>query len=347
MPRAPAEKPPRFFSRQVLEARRFYHDPRPTTLRDIVVISAGWERCAPEYHIDRTGFPHLCIEYVATGRGRLRLGGREHPLQPGTVFVYGPGVAQDMQSDADCRLSKYFAAFTGRGATGLLRDLGLLPGVVRAVAMGEDVQKAFEDLLRCGQRALAHRPQLTSLYLRALVYTILDAGGAPHVRSLRAYATYRRCRQSMAERFADFATLDDAAAACHVNVSYLCRLFARFAQQSPYAFLQQLRMNHAAALLEGSRLLVREVADVLGMDAFHFSRVFKRVHGMAPSIFAAERSRAGMLGDETSGDGHSTPVTRIRESITIRPAGQNALPSARVPQRNTSMPSSAARAALV
>jgi AraC-like DNA-binding protein len=54
-------------------------------------------------------------------------------------------------------------------------------------------------------------------------------------------------------------------------------------------FLQRLKMNRAAAMLESGHLLVREVADLLGMDAFHFSRVFKRIHGLSPSTFASER----------------------------------------------------------
>jgi AraC-like DNA-binding protein len=48
-------------------------------------------------------------------------------------------------------------------------------------------------------------------------------------------------------------------------------------------------MRHAAALLDGGKLIVREVAEQLGLDAFHFSRVFKRVHGVSPAEFLKRR----------------------------------------------------------
>jgi AraC-like DNA-binding protein len=36
-------------------------------------------------------------------------------------------------------------------------------------------------------------------------------------------------------------------------------------------------------------MIVREVAEQLGLDPFHFSRVFKRVHGVSPAEFLRRR----------------------------------------------------------
>jgi len=289
MPTTTIEQPPRFFSRQVLEARRFYLNLRPKSSRDITVVSCGWERCASDYLINRRTFPYFALEYVSSGKGRLVLAGREHQLTPGTLFAYGPRVSHEIASDPQDRLSKYFANFVGTRAAQLLRKIELIPGKLRTVALGDDVQKAFENLLRTGQRTVPSTPRMAVLYLEILLLTIAESGGAPHAKVQRAFMTYSRCRQFLEQNFMAVATIEDAADACHIDVSYLCRLFSRFARQSPYAFLQRLKMNHAAEMLESGRLLVREVADLLGMDAFHFSRAFKRIHGLSPSAFASER----------------------------------------------------------
>jgi AraC-like DNA-binding protein len=157
------------------------------------------------------------------------------------------------------------------------------------VASCDDVQKAFEDFLRVGKRMIGTPSRLAALYLEILLLTIADSGGAPRANSQRASVTYARCREYLEQHFMEVRTLKDAARACHVDVTYFCRLFARFAQRSPYDFLQRLRMNHAATMLESGRLLVREVADALDMDAFHFSRAFKRIYGLSPSAFSSER----------------------------------------------------------
>jgi len=289
MPRSAKENTPRFFSRQVFEARRFYLQLRPKSSHDITVVSGGWERCAADYRINRKSFPYLALEYVAGGSGRLHLAGSEYPLNAGAVFAYGPHVPHEIESNPQSRLSKYFANFVGERAIQLLRVIELAPGQFRTVTLGGDVQKAFEDLLRAGQRTQGNTARLASLYLETLLLTIADAGEAPQAKGQRAFMTYSRCRQFLEQHFLVIATLEDAASACHVDVSYLCRLFALFARQTPYVFLQRLKMNRAAAMLESGHLLVREVADLLGMDAFHFSRVFKRIHGLSPSTFASER----------------------------------------------------------
>lgn len=71
------------------------------------------------------------------------------------------------------------------------------------------------------------------------------------------------------------------------NISpYLCRLFARFHDETAYQYLTRLRMGHASRLLLEPDASVKSVADALGFtDAFHFSRVFKSVHQVPPSRF--------------------------------------------------------------
>jgi AraC-like DNA-binding protein len=76
------------------------------------------------------------------------------------------------------------------------------------------------------------------------------------------------------------------AAACQLDGPYLCRLFARFHDESPYQFLTRLRMRHAASLLLEGGLSVKDAARATGFaDPFHFSRVFKSVHRVPPSRF--------------------------------------------------------------
>ena len=47
----------------------------------------------------------------------------------------------------------------------------------------------------------------------------------------------------------------------------------------------RLKMNQAAAVLERQDLNVGETAELFGMDPFHFSRAFRRVHGRPPISF--------------------------------------------------------------
>lgn len=280
---------PAFVSQQVTEARRFYLNLKPRHTRDLTVVCGGWEECAADYAIDRPTFPFLSVEFVASGRGELVLAGQTHALEAGTVFTYGPGISQRISTSPDQRLGKYFVDFAGDRAKKLLRDARLAPGAVVALGASTEVRHAFDTLVRLAASHDRHTVRATALQLELLLLVIERASrpGTPSER--RALATFERIRQHLDAHFLKLRTLEDAAAACHVDVSYLCRLFRRFHGEKPFRYLQRLQMQWAAERLHTSGRLIREVADELQIDQFQFSRTFKRIHGVSPSAFLNTR----------------------------------------------------------
>ncbi len=278
-------------SAEVTAARRFFLAPEERPERGLAVVSGGWERTAPGYRIDRAEFPYFGLEFVAGGSGRLRIDAREHRLSRGAVFTYGPGVAHSITPDPAEGLSKYFVDLEGPEARRAMVAAGLAPGTCLAVAAPDEVQAAFERLFDAAGRGTAAVGPLAALHARILLIVVgegrLEGGG----RSAQARQTFLRCREHMEQKFLTIRTAEEAAAACRVAPEYLSRLFRRFAGVPAYRFLMRLKMNHAAILLEGQVRNVGETAEVLGMDPFHFSRAFKRVHGCAPAAFLAQRAR--------------------------------------------------------
>ncbi|HEY1121736.1 MAG TPA: AraC family transcriptional regulator [Haloferula sp.] len=283
-----ASDPPSFVSRQVTEARRFYLNLNPSPSPKLTVACGGWESCAPDFHIERTDFPFLCIEFVAGGAGMLVLAGKEWPLRRGAVFSYGPGCVHRIESDPADPLRKYFLDFTGREGAGLLRAAGLAPGACRLAGNPDEVEQAFESLLETGRRDGPQAARIAALQAEVLLLT-LGESVIPDGSHEQSFQTYLKCRACIEERFLEFTTAAQVAAACHVSPAYLSRLFARHGHETPYHALLRCRMRHAAALLDAGQMIVREVAEELGLDAFHFSRVFKRVHGVSPAEFLKRR----------------------------------------------------------
>lgn len=286
----PAPAPPEFVSQQVTAARRFYLNLKPRSSRDLTVVCGGWEECAADYAIDRATFPYLSVEFVAGGSGELVLGGKHHDLQPGTVFTYGPGIAQRIRSSPERRLGKYFVDFTGSRARRLLRNYRLAPGAVVTLGHPAEVRHAFDALIRLGSSHDRHTERAAALQLELLLIVIVRAAQPTTPSERRALASFERCRRYLDAHFLSLRTIEAIAAACHLDVSYLSRLFRRFHQETPFHCLQRLQMQWAAERLDTSNRLVRQVADELGIDPFQFSRTFKRIHGVSPSTFLSSRS---------------------------------------------------------
>ncbi|WP_035608513.1 AraC family transcriptional regulator [Haloferula sp. BvORR071] len=280
---------PYFVSPQVREARRFYLNLNPPASHPLTAACGGWERCAPDFHIERADFPFLCVELVASGKGRLQLEDGEWPLHRGSVFSYGPGVPHRIEADPSDPPVKYFLDFTGRAGLELLRSADLLPGSCRVLPEPGDLEQAFEQVIASGLRTGPQAERITALHLEILLLTLAESPVATGGRE-QSYQTYLKCRDCIERRFLELHTAAEIAAACHVSPAYLSRLFALHGHESPYHALLRCRMRHAATLLDSGGRIVREVAEELNLDPFHFSRVFKRVHGVSPAEFLRRRS---------------------------------------------------------
>jgi len=281
--------PKDFFSSQVLRARLFQREGGGGPLS---VVCGGCENCAADYRIDRATFPYWCLEFVVAGRGKIRIGKRSELLGPGSIFVYGPRIAYRMESDAENPLVKYFIDFTGRRALPLLRELGFAPGVVEQVFPPGKQAEAFDHLIDAGLSTSPLAGRLTSLLLESLLVRCAEGrvpGGAAEANS-RAFATYRRCRDLIDARGTSLRGVAQAAAACHVDPAYLSRLFRRFIRCGPHEYLTRKRMEAATQRLAEPGRLVKEVADEFDFaDSYHFSRAFKRFHGVPPLEFQRRR----------------------------------------------------------
>jgi AraC-like DNA-binding protein len=287
--KSPQSPPPLFISEQVTEARRFYLNLKPRPRGDLTVVCGGWEQCAADYVIDRATFPYFSVEFVASGRGELVLAGRRHVLSPGLVFTYGPGTTQVIRSSRTERLRKYFVDFAGASAREYLTSFGLAPGTAMTVGLPTEIRRAFDMMIDAALAYDRFAARATRLQLELLLIWIARGARAGLGSSQQAAAVFDRCRQYIATHFRTLRTVEEAAAACHIDVAYLTRLFRRFQDETPYRYLQRLQVQWAAERLQSSGCLIKTVADELNVDPFQFSRAFKRVYGISPSAFVESR----------------------------------------------------------
>jgi AraC family transcriptional activator of mtrCDE len=74
------------------------------------------------------------------------------------------------------------------------------------------------------------------------------------------------------------------------------RHFARATGMNPMQFVAKARLDHAAELLRSTALPVKTIAARIGFtNRSHFSRAFRRVHGMDPSHFRSSGGVSSVL----------------------------------------------------
>jgi len=270
-------------SRQVTEGRYFFLELAPPRARRVALAFGGCERCRPDYAVRREAFAFAGVELVLEGEGEVFLDGRRHALEPGAAFAYGPSTRVEIRTNADRPMLKYFLCLTGAGVAARLRQAGLRPGTVRKLGAAGEVRNVFDDLVREGQW---HSPLtrevcavLGELLLLKLAAAIRDRGAADPARG-----SFIRCKALIDANLERLVSLEEIAAAAHLDVSTVGRLFRRFQGTSPYQYLLRRKMNLAAEFLIETGAPVKEAAQRVGFaDPYHFSRVFRAVHGVPPS----------------------------------------------------------------
>jgi AraC-like DNA-binding protein len=273
-----------YISHKVESSRLFFLDLKEEEA--FTVVFGGFERCAADYQIDRMDVPWFVLEWVSQGSGKLELGGVEADLVPGSFYVYGPSLRHRIVTSPEHPLRKYFVGFMGKEVEPFLAQYDMRPGLISRCAKGEPIRDTFEMLIDRGIRKSSLAGPLCATITRQLLLLCRDDATGPVSTDTVAYGTYLRSKEFIEENFLKFTSLVAVANACKVDAPYLCRLFSRFHDESPYQFLTRLRMGHASELLLQGDSSIKSVAAALGFkDAFHFSRVFKSVNHVPPSRF--------------------------------------------------------------
>ncbi len=272
----------------ISRARRFCLSLTPTVGKRLNVVMGGVELCTAGYVNTRSGFPFPCIELVSAGEGRLTLDGRSCKLSSGTIFSYGPGIPHEIRHSGHGKMTKFFVAFTGSVPDSILGANGNPPGSVLRARNMERVVSAFENLIANGCAEGPHCREICASSLETLLYVLADNAIPYGEAASRALETFQTARDAIEENFLRLHDLADIATHCHLDPSYLCRLFKRFAETTPYNYLLAVKMRHAARIIESERILVKDLAQRLGYtDPYQFSRTFKKVHGLSPEHYAS------------------------------------------------------------
>lgn len=280
------KKTPTFISKQVHRGRYIFCDLLSRSGVDFSLACAGKEECANEYRIVRKGFRFFAVELVVAGEWNLELAGKNYRLGPGSAFAYGPDTSYALNTKSGGRFVKYFADFVGPHAGSLLKRARLDTRPISVVNAGWFFD-VFDEILASAAHSKSVAQDLATLWARILLIKLGEEPRKGIGRKSTAYGSYIRCRRFLRENFLHIKSVNDAAQACHVAPAYLSRLFQKYSDEAPRTFLTRLKTGHAAILLQRSHCSVKEAAQHVGFDdPLHFSRVFKKHFGVAPSGFS-------------------------------------------------------------
>lgn len=142
--------------------------------------------------------------------------------------------------------------------------------------------------------AVAHGSLARELALCALEEAVLLAAGGARTPppAADADARVRRTEELIVADPGAPHTVRSLAESVALSPSRFAHLFTLRTGRSPMRALREVRLRHAARLLEATDLTVERVAAASGFSSpFHFSRVFRARYGVPPGAYRAGEGR--------------------------------------------------------
>lgn len=269
--------------------------PKLQILRNPILRCVGKCSDLPAYTVVRHAHPHTMeIVYIVEGQGYTEVSGRRHPIGPGDIVLYNPGVIHQEKFDMNYPTPLFYHIKFDEFSVSGMKEGCLLPdGIAPAIPSGEygpfllaSLERMFEEWYEqsVGSEQVNH-----SLLkcLMVLVLRMLDQR-CTLIEKSQADSVLSQIQNYLSTHFEEKFTMKDVANEFHINYYYLCHLFQEKLRISPFRYLTELRINEACHLLSTTRLSVGKISGMVGYaNQSTFQIQFKKYKKQSPLKYRA------------------------------------------------------------
>ena len=243
-------------------------------------------------------FDHELV-LILSGGATLDRVGESIALKPGTLLFlrpFEPHAFNPTTKDVE-HLAVHFDftrdAFPGAKDTQRRRPYrvqfteGLSLPSVRQCGRGDLVADAFAELVRAREKAGATSSLVeVACLMRMLGALFASPTSAASSSETRNVIRVRRAVDYLHEHLAEQIDPGHLAEIADLSRSQFTRLFYEQTGATPMAYLRRARIAQARRLLADVDLSIKQIARRCGFaDAYHFSRVFRQIDGLSPTLF--------------------------------------------------------------
>lgn len=253
----------------------FVHTPSAFALENLFYIRLeALYTCGPRYEVKRSGLNSFLMFYIKEGELLFEYEGRSFVAQRKDIVILDCMRPQRYQ--ALTRTSFYWFHFDGSASRAYFEHFKENRGIHFQNTRGmEEHFVLIHDLMRSG----CPDEGIMSVHIHrimALLFSSVGTGGTPSdiVARARVYMDAHYMEKLSAEQIAE---------ASRVSPSHLFRLFRKETGLTPYAYLTNVRMEHAMKMLLNTSYTVEEIADYCAFcSSANFIRAFRQSTGVTP-----------------------------------------------------------------
>lgn len=230
--------------------------------------------------------------YCMSGAGWYAMDNHIYKVHANQYFILPPGKPHTYAADKDNPWTIYWIHFTGPHAAIYSED-SQEPQDIRPALNSRisERQHVFEEIFSTLSQStdlesLRYASSLLHYYLASMRYLRLYRPEAPTSSSL-----IDAVKHYMQENIEKKLTLEQIAHYTGYSPSHFSSLFRKATGESPLAYLNRLKIEHACLLLKTTDMHVNQICHKVGIsDNYYFSRLFKQQTGLSPRQYRSQRS---------------------------------------------------------
>ena len=241
---------------------------------------------------------HLEIAFVLSGTGKYYIEGDIYNIGEGDLLIFNPGVKHQALFDktAEVPTTEFFVGFSDLQLEGFDKNYLPVPDGAYMIHTGSELrQKIFKIcssmeaekvVCREGRYFMlkAYLMQILVLIIREQCEPVPMKEGCAFESTNKKYVV-EQILTYLEDHYNEKISLDQIAENMYLSPFYISKIFKSETGDTPIRHLINIRLGKAKEILQsGYEGSIQEVAAMVGYDdAYHFSKLFKKHHGITPT----------------------------------------------------------------
>lgn len=250
----------------------------------IAVYNTGKQKCEGGYSWGPAIRDHYLIHYVISGKGTYVCGDETYHISAGDLFIVFPNQVVSYYADKDDPWQYCWVGFNGTEAQRLIDLTPFRQDRLLLSLNDNSIQQSLLDIYDArGNKPANDMSMIGRLYL--FLSKLIDLNTVREESDVTSIYIENALKY-IQYNYSHSIDITNIADSIGISRSHLYRVFIKHLGLSPNDYLTQYRINRACSLLRNSDLSISNIANSVGYDdPLYFSRVFKKVKGVSPSMY--------------------------------------------------------------
>ncbi|WP_073339157.1 AraC family transcriptional regulator [Clostridium grantii] len=261
-------------------------------LTDLDIYQCGFEECNKNHSYGPAMRDHYLIHYIVKGKGNFERKGETYNLSEGQGFLICPNEITYYKADSEEPWTYYWVGFNGVKAKEYLLKANLAEEkpIFDYVNSGE-LQECLNNMI--GTKSMSAGGDIQRVgYLYVFLSYLMEMVDASkkRIRNKTKEEYVAKAIEYIEKNYSRNISISKLAYYIGLDRSYLTFVFKDVLNISPKRFLIEYRINKASELIKNTEFSIGDISRSVGYDdQLAFSKVFKKIKGVAPSEYRKTR----------------------------------------------------------